>query len=133
MVLLLLVLEEKTRVNGRFGTYIYTYTCICKSYTYSSTHALTFSMKKTHCPPTTTEILGSLAEDTAELNGTSPLNRQVGAFCDPNKHPGNIWVFPKITVSPKIIHSSRVFHYKPSILGYPYFWKHPFAVKRIGG
>ena len=27
--------------------------------------------------------------------------------------------------SPQIIHSNRVFHYKPSILGYPYFWKHP--------
>ena len=37
------------------------------------------------------------------------------------------WVFPKIMVPPKsqIIHSSRVFHYKPSILGYLYFWKHP--------
>ena len=28
--------------------------------------------------------------------------------------------------SPQIIHFKRVFHYKPSILGYPYFWKHPF-------
>ena len=27
--------------------------------------------------------------------------------------------------TPKIIHFNRVFHYKPSILGYPYFWKHP--------
>ena len=27
--------------------------------------------------------------------------------------------------SPQIIHLKRVFHYKPSILGYPYFWKHP--------
>ena len=27
---------------------------------------------------------------------------------------------------PQIIHFNRVFHYKPSILGYPYFWKHPF-------
>ena len=26
---------------------------------------------------------------------------------------------------PKFIHFNRVFHYKPSILGYPYFWKHP--------
>ena len=26
---------------------------------------------------------------------------------------------------PQIIHFNRVFHYKPSILGYPYFWKHP--------
>ena len=28
--------------------------------------------------------------------------------------------------SPQIIHFKRVFHYKPSILGYPYFWKHPY-------
>ena len=26
---------------------------------------------------------------------------------------------------PQIIHFNRVFHYKPSILGYPCFWKHP--------
>ena len=29
--------------------------------------------------------------------------------------------------SPPIIHFNRVFHYKPSILGYPFFWKHPHA------
>ena len=34
------------------------------------------------------------------------------------------WVFPKIVV-PQIINCNRVFPYKPSILGYPYFWKHP--------
>ena len=28
---------------------------------------------------------------------------------------------------PQIIHFNRVFYYKPSILGYPYFWKHPFV------
>ena len=28
---------------------------------------------------------------------------------------------------PQIINFNRVFHYKPSILGYPYFWKHPFT------
>ena len=27
--------------------------------------------------------------------------------------------------NPPIIHFYRVFHHKPSILGYPYFWKHP--------
>ena len=27
---------------------------------------------------------------------------------------------------PQIIHFNRVFHYKPSILGYTYFWKHQF-------
>ena len=26
-----------------------------------------------------------------------------------------------------IIHFNRVFHYKPSILGYQYFWKHPYS------
>ena len=35
--------------------------------------------------------------------------------------------------SPQIIHFKRVFHYKPSILRYPYFWKHPcvFYVCRL--
>ena len=28
--------------------------------------------------------------------------------------------------TPKSSHFNRVFHYKPSILGYPYFWKHPY-------
>ena len=28
---------------------------------------------------------------------------------------------------PQIIHFNRVFHCKPSILGYPYFWKHPHS------
>ena len=31
--------------------------------------------------------------------------------------------------SPQIIHFNRVFHYKPSILGYHYFWKHPYITK----
>ena len=36
-----------------------------------------------------------------------------------------IWVFPKIMVPPN--HPFNwVFHSKPSILGYPYFWKHPY-------
>ena len=39
---------------------------------------------------------------------------------------GNIWVFPKIVGFPsKSSILMEVFHYKPSILGYPYFWKHP--------
>ena len=29
--------------------------------------------------------------------------------------------------SPQIIHFNRVFHYKPSILGYHYFWKHLYG------
>ena len=37
----------------------------------------------------------------------------------------SIWMFPKKWYS-QIIHFNRVFHYTPSILGYPYFWKHPY-------
>ena len=29
-------------------------------------------------------------------------------------------------VSPQIIHFNRDSHYKPSILGYHYFWKYPY-------
>ena len=37
-----------------------------------------------------------------------------------------IWVFPKKGY-PQIIHFNKVFHYKPSILGYHYFRKHPYV------
>ena len=35
--------------------------------------------------------------------------------------------------TPQIIHFNRVFHYKPSILGSPYFWKHPHMVPFFPG
>ena len=40
----------------------------------------------------------------------------------------DIWVFPKIMVPPKssILIGFSIINYKPSILGYPYFWKHPY-------
>ena len=34
-------------------------------------------------------------------------------------------VTPKSSILIDLIDFNRVFHYKPSILGYPYFWKHP--------
>ena len=37
------------------------------------------------------------------------------------------WMLLKTAV-PQIIHFYRVFHRKPSILGYPYIWKHPYIV-----
>ena len=40
-------------------------------------------------------------------------------------------VSKKSGFSPQIIHFNRVFHYKPSILRYPYFWKHPNPVSGI--
>ncbi len=35
--------------------------------------------------------------------------------------------FQKYGKTHQIIQFNRVFHYKPSILGYPYFWKHPYS------
>ena len=35
-------------------------------------------------------------------------------------------VFKNSGFSPLIIHFNMVFQYKSSILGYPYFWKHPY-------
>ena len=49
-----------------------------------------------------------------------PLNP--GCFMDISENGG----------TPQIIHFNRVFHYKPSILGYPYFWKHPYRDAYIG-
>ena len=40
---------------------------------------------------------------------------------------GGIWVFPKIWILPNHPFVHRVFHYKPSIFSYPYFWKHPYV------
>ena len=48
----------------------------------------------------------------------------------PKREMLKIWMFPKIVVPPKssiLIGFSWVFHYKPSILGYPYLWKHPYG------
>ena len=51
---------------------------------------------------------------------------------DPTKKkvpsPKTLGCFQKIGI-PQIIHFNRVFHYKPTILGYPYFWKHPLFVE----
>ena len=43
-----------------------------------------------------------------------------------------IWVFPKPVVPPNHPLKNRVFHYKPSILGYHYFWKHPYVLSILG-
>ena len=40
-------------------------------------------------------------------------------------------VEPKNRATPKSSHFNRVFHYKPSILGYPYFWKQPYVSRLI--
>ena len=45
-----------------------------------------------------------------------PIGSMVMVYMDVSENSG----------TPKIIHFNRVFHYKPSILGYPYFWKHPY-------
>jgi len=44
----------------------------------------------------------------------------------PKNHVLDMDVSENSRFSPQIIHFNRIFHYKPSILGYPYFWKHPY-------
>ncbi len=63
------------------------------------------------------DVAKSIFWSGAVLPVQSQRLRKLGAFGG--------WVFPKIMGGPQIIHFNRVFHYKPSILGYPYFWKHP--------
>ena len=50
--------------------------------------------------------------------------------CRLKKHFPNVQkvygCFQKQGWAPQIIHFNRVFHYKPSILVHPYFWKHPY-------
>ena len=57
-------------------------------------------------------------------HGKNPLKNITNQKTHPRKSPFGCfrkWWYPQI------IHFNRVFHYKPSILGYPYFWKHPFC------
>ena len=93
----------------------------------------------------------TVIEDHDWMNGISGL-KSVGFGC-PNrsshverrgyvgKDPWPQWIQKQLSYpvtilgvsknrwfSPQIIHFDRVFHYKPSILGYPYFWKHPYWV-----
>ena len=37
-----------------------------------------------------------------------------------------IYIYYNIGTPKSSINCTRGFHYKPSILGYPYFWKHPY-------
>ena len=65
------------------------------------------------------------------LNFTSGVNLPPNVMSNQKLHQEwrwtwTIWMFPKIVVPPNH-HFNRVFHYKPSILGYPYFWKHPYV------
>ena len=48
-----------------------------------------------------------------------------------NYNTNNLWMFPKIVVPPKSSIFNRVFHYKPSVWGYPYFWKHLYPHSHI--
>ena len=81
---------------------------------------------------TTTEISGNskaLGVQSSQLKSWRNL-----FFCflksDEGKYMG---VSENSGFSTQIIHFNRVFHYKPSMLGYPYFWKHPYTTGKKGG
>ena len=71
------------------------------------------------------------------LSATKPIGFTVqNIHCSPwtiRKHIEQVaqcGCFPKWWY-PQIIHFSRVFHYKPSCLGYPNFWKDRYQRKRF--
>ena len=60
-------------------------------------------------------------------SGICPRRMRLFLRKGPRFWPGPQWIggcFQKLWY-PQIINFNRIFHYKPSILGYPYFWKHP--------
>ena len=59
----------------------------------------------------------ALGELEMKLFNRDPYNGLLQSHMDVSENSG---------FSPQIIHSNRVFHYQPSILRYPYFWKHPY-------
>ena len=89
-------------------------------------HAMNFFTQRTHCT--------SRTKSTKNKNHTSPKtsfrNESAGKLLDVSRgldpfFGGEMDVSKTNGKTPQIIHFNRVFHYKPSILGYPYFWKHP--------
>ena len=66
--------------------------------------------------------LDLIRELSAKNREKEEIRRSLGLWA------GTIWVFPKIGVPPNHPMFNRVFHYKPSILGYHYFWKHPYPL-----
>ena len=88
-------------------------------------------MKKTaHLPSATVSRCIPSRELTYPTKRESSENHRlknavpVPWICDGSQ---GTWVVPKIWENPQIINFNRVFHYKPSILGYPYFWKQPYV------
>ena len=69
--------------------------------------------------------------ESSERGFNLESGRNAGSFAlgktiklmNPKKH--SLLGVSKNRGTPKIIHVYRVFHYKPSILGYHYFWIHP--------
>ena len=71
-------------------------------------------------PPFRRTISTTIEELRVKILTQSQTGRKFGRFF----LKGHRWVFPQIGVFPN--HEfNRVFRYKPSILGYPYSWKHP--------
>ena len=72
----------------------------------------------------------SFSFSSSELsNVLSAMGGAIDKCTECEEFQRNIWMFPKIVGFPsKSSILIGVFHYKPSILGYPYFSKHPSPV-----
>ena len=110
-------------MNGRVGL-LSRNSCCCS---YDATHHLkTFESfipaleRGKMLPPTTSRSPESIGCPTK--NAKKPRKWE-----DEEKKAKYTGVSENLGFSPQIIHF-EVFHYKPSILGYHYFWKHPYGI-----
>ena len=88
---------------------------------------------KTTSPPGSVHVLKKTEPEILRIFTREILASQVGT--SGNATVKTVWKEMRFLIHldgcfqkkwyPQIIHFNRVFHYKPSILGYPYFWKHP--------
>ena len=76
--------------------------------------------KKTNGKPPLQSSFSSSSFPKANFEASKLELRGLWRFVRRTFHP-----FPGVWDSRPRLRETRVFHYKPSILGYPYFWKHP--------
>ena len=114
-----------------FSTFVITvYKCILSCGGFYRWLMLTIypTLSNSDCSPSFYKLSSTVNSEVQHLTSPKPLFFAGTVF-------GNIFDnhmdVSKNRGTPQIIHFNRVFDYKPSILGYPYFWKHPYVLPLI--
>ena len=88
-------------------------------------------LRKNGSKPITVLILFDLLPSHGEIGWNKTPNRSSSLDAGYEWRHNYMGVSENSGFSPQIIHFNRVFHYKPSILGSQFFWKHPYNL--VGG